>query len=554
MLCLASLLYGLSASVLAFQHVNVFRKGADSFASTSNRQLSLYPSASPSRGILFNSFPRTSLLSKSPLYSSFDETSGQNSPRQPKGPILKILRKLLSLQVRLSTRLSQLSKRARRILMVQGLVIALLFGSIANTAARTVMAPSPVEISYSRFLDLVERQQATPNDFHMDQVRIGSERVAFRLYPQQATPAADPSETPAPVEQAKPKSWLAGSKRRKMKVRKTRPYISAYARKVAASPELMNALRKNDISFAAESKATQSLLSMFVRSSLLSFYFLILWRLYQTVGRAGGGGGKNDVPGKLAKVSDLPLANFDEIQGIDDVKAEVMELVDTLRNPNKYAMLGARAPTGLLLEGPPGTGKTMLARATAATAGVPLIYCSGSDFVEMFVGRGAARVRNLFEKASKLSPCILFIDELDALGKTRDFGAGSFPGMSRSNDEAEQTLNQLLACMVRLLLYACSRLALRMERLSSILYRTAWTVHGESAYLQLPIAVTSWILLWFAQDDSIVSFNCAFQMPKDAKIYCEFIAKGCLVFWKARVWIVPVLERWESDNEWICLR
>lgn len=108
-------------------------------------------------------------------------------------------------------------------------------------------------------------------------------------------------------------------------------------------------------------------------------------------------------------------------------------------------ILGARAPTGLLLEGPPGTGKTMLARATAATAGVPLLYCSGSDFVEMFVGRGAARVRSTFSRASKLSPCIIFIDELDALGKSRDMGG--LGASLRSNDEAEQTLNQLLACM-----------------------------------------------------------------------------------------------------------
>jgi len=122
-----------------------------------------------------------------------------------------------------------------------------------------------------------------------------------------------------------------------------------------------------------------------------------------------------------------------------------MELVDTLRNPQKYAILGARAPTGLLLEGPPGTGKTMLARATAATAGVPLLYASGSDFVEMFVGRGAARVRKLFERASRLAPAIIFIDELDALGKARDSGSGLLN--SRGNDEAEQTLNQLLACM-----------------------------------------------------------------------------------------------------------
>jgi cell division protease FtsH len=97
--------------------------------------------------------------------------------------------------------------------------------------------------------------------------------------------------------------------------------------------------------------------------------------------------------------------------------------------------------TGLLLEGPPGTGKTMLARATAASAGVPLLYCSGSDFVEMFVGRGAARVRRLFERASRLAPCIIFIDELDALGKARDSG-GLGGAFGRSNDEAEQTLNQ----------------------------------------------------------------------------------------------------------------
>ena len=111
-------------------------------------------------------------------------------------------------------------------------------------------------------------------------------------------------------------------------------------------------------------------------------------------------------------MSDETIVRFEDIAGIDKAKFEVMEFVDTLRHPQKYAMLGARAPTGLLLEGPPGTGKTMLARATAASAGVPLLYCSGSDFVEMFVGRGAARVRKTFARAAKMSPCIIFIDEV----------------------------------------------------------------------------------------------------------------------------------------------
>lgn len=170
--------------------------------------------------------------------------------------------------------------------------------------------------------------------------------------------------------------------------------------------------------------------------------------MYKTM--AGGGGGAGDTPGKLAKKNSAKdgasAIQFKDIEGIDEAKFEVMELVDSLRNPGKYSILGARAPRGCLLEGPPGTGKTMLARACAGAAAVPLLYCSGSDFVEMFVGRGAARVRKTFERAGKIAPCIIFIDELDALGKSR--GGNDMMGMQmRSNDEAEQTLNQLLACM-----------------------------------------------------------------------------------------------------------
>ena len=153
-----------------------------------------------------------------------------------------------------------------------------------------------------------------------------------------------------------------------------------------------------------------------------------------------------DTPGKLTtSQNNEPIVKFEDIEGIDNAKFEVIELVDTLKNPGKDSILGARAPTGMLLEGPPGTGKTMLARACAVTAAVPLLYCSGSDFVEIFVGRGAARIWKIFAKALKLTPYIIFIDELDSLGKSH---AGDITGLNlKSNEEAKQTLNQLLACM-----------------------------------------------------------------------------------------------------------
>mgnify|MGYP001323162541 CR=1 FL=1 len=131
---------------------------------------------------------------------------------------------------------------------------------------------------------------------------------------------------------------------------------------------------------------------------------------------------------------------FDDVAGVDEAKAELKEIVDFLKEPEKFGRLGARIPKGILLTGPPGTGKTLFARAIAGEAGVPFFSISGSEFVEMFVGVGAARVRDLFDQARKAAPCIIFIDELDALGRRR--GIGGFGG---GHDEKEQTLNQLLA-------------------------------------------------------------------------------------------------------------
>lgn len=134
-------------------------------------------------------------------------------------------------------------------------------------------------------------------------------------------------------------------------------------------------------------------------------------------------------------------ATFEDVAGADEEKEELEEIVEFLKEPKKFNELGARIPKGVLLVGPPGTGKTLLARAVAGEAGVPFFSMSGSDFVEMFVGVGASRVRDLFDQAKKNSPCIIFIDEIDAVGRQRGTGLGG------GHDEREQTLNQLLVEM-----------------------------------------------------------------------------------------------------------
>ena len=133
--------------------------------------------------------------------------------------------------------------------------------------------------------------------------------------------------------------------------------------------------------------------------------------------------------------------NFASVAGVDEAKEELTEIVDFLKNPDRYSQLGAKIPRGALLIGPPGTGKTLLAKAVAGEAGVPFISISAAEFIEMFVGVGASRVRDLFSEAKKNAPCIIFIDELDAVGRQRAQGVGM------GNDEREQTINQLLTEM-----------------------------------------------------------------------------------------------------------
>ncbi len=170
---------------------------------------------------------------------------------------------------------------------------------------------------------------------------------------------------------------------------------------------------------------------------------IVFWFVFMNQGQGGGGKvmsfGKSRA--KLHKEDELRKITFADVAGLDEEKEELEEVVDFLKNPKKYNNLGARIPKGILLVGPPGTGKTYISKAAAGEAGVPFFSISGSDFVEMFVGVGASRVRDLFEQAKKSSPCIIFIDEIDAVGRKRGAGLGG------GHDEREQTLNQLLVEM-----------------------------------------------------------------------------------------------------------
>jgi len=188
----------------------------------------------------------------------------------------------------------------------------------------------------------------------------------------------------------------------------------------------------------------QSLLTQIFISWAPMLLLIAVWVYFFRKQQGGGGGGQMGMGKSRAKLmeEDQIKIGFADVAGVEEAKEDVMEMVDFLKNPSKFEFVGGTIPHGVLLVGPPGTGKTLLARAIAGEAGVPFFSISGSDFVEMFVGVGASRVRDMFEQAKKRAPCIIFIDEIDAVGRQRG-GAGTGGG----NDEREQTLNQLLVEM-----------------------------------------------------------------------------------------------------------
>ncbi|MCC0637816.1 MULTISPECIES: ATP-dependent zinc metalloprotease FtsH [unclassified Clostridioides] len=207
--------------------------------------------------------------------------------------------------------------------------------------------------------------------------------------------------------------------------------------------EVLDQAKAGKLTFGGEAKPSTPWFVEMLPTLLLIFFMVILWFVFMNQSQGGGGKvmsfGKSKA--KVHKDDEKTRVTFKDVAGLDEEKEDLQEVVDFLKNPKKYIELGARIPKGMLMVGPPGTGKTYLSRAVAGEAGVPFFSISGSDFVEMFVGVGASRVRDLFEQAKKSAPAIIFIDEIDAVGRKRGAGLGG------GHDEREQTLNQLLVEM-----------------------------------------------------------------------------------------------------------
>ena len=283
----------------------------------------------------------------------------------------------------------------------------LLISSIVS--ARSLLGGTVETVEYSAFISMVDEGQ-------VDRVQIGSGIISFTLKTDSTLPR-----------------WFYDGTAAK-----------TYQTVAVEDPYLVDRLLRAGVEFGGESSSGVSFISLLFTILPIAFYVVIIIMIIRMVRRGGAGGmgamsfGKSSA--NMYSVSD-ESKKFTDVAGQDEAKEALIELVDFLHQPEKYRAIGAKLPKGALLVGPPGTGKTLLAQAVAGEAKVPFFFVSGSAFVEMFVGTGAARVRDLFKQANEKAPCIIFIDEIDAIGKKRDA-----VGLS-SNDEREQALNQLLAEM-----------------------------------------------------------------------------------------------------------
>ena len=310
------------------------------------------------------------------------------------------------------------------------LVISVIATVILNMVMLSLQTPKKQEISYSEFLTMLDENK-------VDEVILQSEQIVIYEKYDESQPITTPKttefmkmmgiDTDAVIEQAKENSRNV--------------YYTGYI----PDDRLLADLDSHGVKYSTPIQHNSPVLDFFLTWILpLVVIYLLFFILTRSMSKKlGGGGGIMGIGQSNAKMYNVENATgvtFADVAGQEEAKESLDEIVDYLHNPAKYKAIGAKQPKGALLVGPPGTGKTLLAKAVAGEAKVPFFSLSGSEFVEMFVGVGASRVRDLFKQASTKAPCIIFIDEIDAIGKSRD-------NQISSNDEREQTLNQLLSEM-----------------------------------------------------------------------------------------------------------
>ena len=318
------------------------------------------------------------------------------------------------------------SNRLRGVLtlVLWAVVLTVAMNYISAYSGNTANKTSSHEIKYSQMIDMVEKDQV--------------DEILFKDSTIYITPVEGYTYTEEAKENSteKPKSYTQSKDAK----------LTLYTAQLSDS-QLLPLLEEHNVAYTGYYKAEMNPVLVFMASYVLPIIimvglFMLVMRFLSKSGGGGFGGigsvGKSNAKVYMEKSTGV---TFKDVAGQDEAKESLEEIIDFLHNPGRYTAIGAKLPKGALLVGSPGTGKTLLAKAVAGEAGVPFFSISGSGFVEMFVGVGASRVRDLFKEAAKVAPCIIFIDEIDAIGKTRDsrFGGG--------NDEREQTLNQLLAEM-----------------------------------------------------------------------------------------------------------
>lgn len=326
-------------------------------------------------------------------------------------------------------------KKVRNLLLYLGIPILIIIITAAVLSTNKSTSPKTSELEQYFVQDMVD-------SFNID---YGSGQIEITLKegmsPIKSTDSDSQSVTTATQPATEQQKTQSNSKKSKIVVKGQLADIQRFLDDIKP---YYNPASTDEIPHNLTRATDNSILMEMIPTLIIMIILIVAWVLIMKKMGGGGLGGKEMSFGK-AKIKNTNdekrKTTFDDVAGADEEKEELAEVVEFLKAPEKYNKLGARIPKGVLLVGPPGTGKTLLARAVAGEAGVPFFSISGSDFVEMFVGVGASRVRDLFDQAKKNSPCIIFIDEIDAVGRQRGAGLGG------GNDEREQTLNQLLVEM-----------------------------------------------------------------------------------------------------------